>query len=882
MRGAEVTNMNISSSTSERTIPESSLRSQSQLHSCRLNDLESSANIMLKKIEQELDMTETKFSTLKSEMNYTIDVCRKGEMEVKESKGTFNTSHEQTTPLSKSRGSKSSVEYRNYTSALSPKSARFSPRGNVNNAVDAKCEIPKEETRKRLLNVTITPRTQSDKLLPSAITTMPVQNKTMEASVDREYKSLLSSCPEYVREYLQSIVSDSVKELVSRADEDYFCETPSCLRKDSRESELNSDRLENTKVRQAAKCKYVSGTPRNETNSTLKTSDAASKIRKRKGKLRSSVSKSTVTSKDTYLLNRKETKRRRNRGHGITRQQSALLKHTKKSNDVVEIFHNTTLKSSNSRVFAKYSKLGRGAKHAKKQNLAKTANQKTREKSHSEHVTREYQFRNKENQQNLGLEMLNRKSNPRVTTANNIQEQNKSRKHLKDIHLETLNYKSSPRVTADSVQEKNKSGKHFNDLSPKTLSRGNNLRVTTDNVQKQHKSEKHSNDSSTQCKIAHQCEHTVCSTLDDPMSIPNYEIPTLASKLKRSSRPYFGRFNFHNIPFVVSTSVTPSHNLGLNIQQVLSVMKTRQPTARGIAPLLIREVSRSAKPVSTFLEQINVQCDKSILDLKSQTDGQLDDKESLKQDRRLSVLELQHLGRAQSVHTAGPNGAKTIPKSSIGSGQLCREKGDFHEEYKVKQRSSLIKSRTSVYSRNQQPISRMSLSKQDNIGDHKTHIADPHNSKEIRDVLINLHDQFEEMNTRYEKLQSEVAKSNDANLPKELSTLEKQLHVKEGEINAVISLYKEVMSLKQQMKMLHERGSLVRVATVSSMEPHRNPFSISLVPGRSPHRTDTAQILGRGRGSNVYGATRDPPASVQLVALLRQIQTFHKQLQLVS
>lgn len=35
-----------------------------------------------------------------------------------------------------------------------------------------------------------------------------------------------------------------------------------------------------------------------------------------------------------------------------------------------------------------------------------------------------------------------------------------------------------------------------------------------------------------------------------------------------------------------------------------------------------------------------------------------------------------------------------------------------------------------------------------NIGDYKTRaITGAHNSKEIRDILINLHDQFEEMNT---------------------------------------------------------------------------------------------------------------------------------------
>ncbi|XP_014487962.1 PREDICTED: uncharacterized protein LOC106751555 isoform X2 [Dinoponera quadriceps] len=688
-------------------------------------------------------------------------------------------------------------------------------------------------------------------MLPPAITTVPVQNKTMEASTSREYKRPLSSYPEHVHEYLQSMLSveGSVEGLISKTDEDYFGAVPSCVRED--ELELNLDTSEDTEARQAAnKCRHASGTPRNEINSTCKTDEAAPKIRKKRGKLRSSVSRSTVTTKDTCLLGRKEAKRRRNRGRGVARQQSALLK-ARKSNEVVEIFHNTALKSSNSRVSAKYSKLGRGAKHAKKQNPAETVTQKTREKLYSErfeHVTRGHQFRSNE-KQSLETALSNRKNNPRVT--------------------------------ADSIQEQNKSGKRLNDLSPETLNRESNPspRVTADSSdQKQRDSEKRPDDSLMRRKT-YQREHTACSGFNAPMSTHNYEMPTVASKLKRSSRSYFGRFNFRNIPFVVSTSVTPSHNLGLNIQQVLSIMKTRQST--DIAPFFIRKVSRSARPVSTFLEQMSVRCVKSIFDLESSTTGRLHDKESsnVKRDGGSSVFELRHVGKVQSVHTAGSSVARTIP------GLFCEEKGDFCEEYRMKQRRSLVANRRSstlAYARNQQRISRVSLSKEEDIGDHKMHITDSHHSKEIHDVLVNLRDQFEEMNTRYEKLQSEVENSDDATLPGELSTLEKELHVKEEEIVAVIDLYKEVTSLKQQMKVLREKSSLVCIGT-DSVGPQRNPFPIvSLAPGKSRFLTNATQIFGRRGGSSVYGAAREPPASVQLTALLRQIQTFHKQLQLVS
>lgn len=107
------------------------------------------------------------------------------------------------------------------------------------------------------------------------------------------------------------------------------------------------------------------------------------------------------------------------------------------------------------------------------------------------------------------------------------------------------------------------------------------------------------------------------------------------------------------------------------------------------------------------------------------------------------------------------------------------------------------------------------------MGDYKMRTTtDAHNVKEIRDILSNLHDQFEEMNTwvwhiikfknlnflqtyliisliysKYEKLQSKMEKSKDKSLAKELSAMEKELNIKEEEINAVIGLYKEVRDI---------------------------------------------------------------------------------------
>ena len=48
----------------------------------------------------------------------------------------------------------------------------------------------------------------------------------------------------------------------------------------------------------------------------------------------------------------------------------------------------------------------------------------------------------------------------------------------------------------------------------------------------------------------------------------NYEIPTAASKLKQADKNYYNKFHFSYIPFIAGTSLAPSHNLGLNVQQV--------------------------------------------------------------------------------------------------------------------------------------------------------------------------------------------------------------------------------------------------------------------------------------------------------------------------
>lgn len=119
-------------------------------------------------------------------------------------------------------------------------------------------------------------------------------------------------------EHLQSMlnIEDSIKELTSKANENYSRASPSnSAKRNMIDAKLNLNRPDIAKVRRAEKSKRVSRIERSESNSVYnKSCDALSKIRKRKGRLRSSISKSTVTTKDTSLIGRREAKRRKHRG----------------------------------------------------------------------------------------------------------------------------------------------------------------------------------------------------------------------------------------------------------------------------------------------------------------------------------------------------------------------------------------------------------------------------------------------------------------------------------------------------------------------------------------------------------------------------------------
>nr|CAH7754427.1 unnamed protein product [Callosobruchus chinensis] len=79
--------------------------------------------------------------------------------------------------------------------------------------------------------------------------------------------------------------------------------------------------------------------------------------------------------------------------------------------------------------------------------------------------------------------------------------------------------------------------------------------------------------------------------------------------MKQAAKTYINTFNFKAIPFVTAISTTPSHNIGINIQQVLNIIKNRHPV-NGISPTLAHNIGLAAeklnsRPLSVLVSNIN-------------------------------------------------------------------------------------------------------------------------------------------------------------------------------------------------------------------------------------------------------------------------------------
>lgn len=147
--------------------------------------------------------------------------------------------------------------------------------------------------------------------------------------------------------------------------------------------------------------------------------------------------------------------------------------------------------------------------------------------------------------------------------------------------------------------------------------------------------------------------------------------------------------------------------------QVLGVMKTRQPIANDITPLLIRKVSKGV-PMSSLLEQISGRSEKSTLSLNSHLTRIFNNCESshMNRDKKLSVFDL-HVENARASNVS--DNVKMIPaKDNNIVKQFNREKIDSYDRKLKRQSPPIANNSDTTNIRSQQGVSKASSNKEVN------------------------------------------------------------------------------------------------------------------------------------------------------------------------
>lgn len=143
------------------------------------------------------------------------------------------------------------------------------------------------------------------------------------------------------------------------------------------------------------------------------------------------------------------------------------------------------------------------------------------------------------------------------------------------------------------------------------------------------------------------------------------------------------------------------------------MMKTRQPIANDVTPSLIRKVSRGMRPMSLLLDQMNGHYEGSVLDMNSQMTGTFNSGgECPDRDKRLSVFNLQHMGKTQydCVPRMPADVEMSSEKEANAPKQLCKEKSDSCDR-RIKQQcpSAVSESNMPTNPQSHPRISRISL-----------------------------------------------------------------------------------------------------------------------------------------------------------------------------
>ncbi|EEB15320.1 asparagine-rich protein, putative [Pediculus humanus corporis] len=280
--------------------------------------------------------------------------------------------------------------------------------------------------------------------------------------------------------------------------------------------------------------------------------------------------------------------------------------------------------------------------------------------------------------------------------------------------------------------------------------------------------------------------------------VKSYCQPTISSKRKQVGRDVYSNINninVRNIPFIAAKSTTPSHNIGVNIQQVLSIIKKRHVNIDNAA--------------LTYENGINDVRLPGVVNSKRNT--------TTTNNNNINNNDIEPISEMSTTMTGSSESKKQSLGPSRSSMSHWKSVNDFTKE------------------------------KQINNNDKDKNMDDNNNNNnniceqewtfkvdKLKKVLVFLHEDFTSLSQNISK----------ADAKGELADIEKELEKKEEEITVVISLYKEVLNVRDDFKKLQDKYNL----------------------------------LTYGKPLFLDGLKQTNSAHTQMTTLLRKIQSFQERL----
>ncbi|XP_065161400.1 uncharacterized protein [Atheta coriaria] len=405
-----------------------------------------------------------------------------------------------------------------------------------------------------------------------------------------------------------------------------------------------------------------------------------------------------------------------------------------------------------------------------------------------------------------------------------------------------------------------------------------------------------------------------------------YQSPTISSKMKQVTRSYFKNFSCKSIPFCAAKSTSPSHNIGINIQQVMSIIKGSQ-NVHGISPTLAHNIGLAAERlndqsfsalVSSFGSRYNcsqpvpcpMQCNvnyQQLQEMATEVPNDENFEEEAENGYTKNKIEIEITNRKSQealCWSIDPNTHNNCT-CATGTGISFHQIVDKYQNCAPPPQNTIP---TSIYSLQQnmyipkihkKPNKRYGhirsvyaqyndrKNKTENLNDYYSAGGEsnlPLHGKEkvLKSVLINLHDEFGTLSDKFDELTKIVEdenRSNPDNVEK-LEVLEKKLNEKEMETQMVMALYTEVLNLKAQVRALREKAGMSAAIVDSQLQRMKTyqRYQSQPIQGLQPNYINNTQGIPQIHPQFYAAKTKESKniAALHLTKLLRQIHAYRE------